>query len=245
MAGSRTEGKKSLGLELPSRARRHDVEQCNGDILGSNPACGAAMNRPCILIDFENVQPKALGRLVPGQTLVKVFLGQNQSKIVLELVKALQPFGKDAEYIQIEGSGPDAVDFHIAFYIGEIATQAPGTQFKIISKDKGFDPLVKHLKRRGIEVDRIPEIPEPAPPKPIAPAEKAKTPSTTTKSRAKEAAARLKKATRPRSLATLRSTLMAWFGTAWGEKSVASVLQSLQDSKIVVVDGTKVSYALD
>jgi hypothetical protein len=34
------------------------------------------MSLPFILIDFENVQPAALGRLQPGTTRVKVFLGQ-------------------------------------------------------------------------------------------------------------------------------------------------------------------------
>ena len=218
------------------------------------------MTRTCFLIDFENVQPKALGRLVPGTSRIKVFLGQHQTKLALELVRSLQPFGKDADYIQIEGSGPDAVDFHIAFYIGEIATREPGTVFRIISKDKGFDPLVKHLTQRGIDIDRLTEIPLPAPQPvatatvtaakgakaaPAAPASKQKpTAAITTKARAKEVVTRLKKSTRPAKLTTLRSSLMSWYQGAWGEKSVNAVLQSLQDSKVVTVSGTKVTYNL-
>jgi len=215
------------------------------------------MPLPCVLIDFENVQPKALGRLVPGTTRIKVFLGQHQTKVLLDLVKALQPFGTDAEYIQIQGAGPDAVDFHIAFYIGEISAHAPGTRFQIISKDRGFDPLVKHLVGRGIDVVRLAEIPEvvavaPKPavtPKAAAkpkPAAKPTLPApTTTKARAKLAVARLKISTRPTTIAKLRSSLMSWFKGEWGEKSVDAILQSLQDSKVVVVSGTKVTYKLD
>lgn len=216
---------------------------------------------PYFLIDFENVQPKALERLVPGAARVIVFLGQNQNKLMLDLVRALQPFGKDAEYIQIQGSGPDAVDFHIAFYIGEIAATRPGSAFRIISKDKGFDPLVKHLTQRGIGVARLLEIPLPAVevippvavPKPTkAPAAPATptatkpkaTAAVTTKARAKLAIAQLKKSTQPTKLTALRASLMSWYQVAWGEKSVNAVLQSLQDSKIVVVSGTKVSYKL-
>jgi hypothetical protein len=117
------------------------------------------MTTPFFLIDFENVQPKALGRLQPGAARIKVFLGQNQSKLMLELVQALQPFGADAEYIQITGSGPDAVDFHIAFYIGRLASAHPGAAFTIVSKDRGFDPLVRHLESLGIACRRLPEIP--------------------------------------------------------------------------------------
>jgi hypothetical protein len=118
------------------------------------------MATPFFLIDFENVQPKALGRLQPGAARIKVFLGQHQSKLMLELVQALQPFGTDAEYIQITGSGPDAVDFHIAFYIGRLASAHPGAGFTIVSKDRGFDPLVRHLATLGIACRRLPEIPE-------------------------------------------------------------------------------------
>jgi hypothetical protein len=112
------------------------------------------------MIDFENVQPQALHRLQPGAAKIKVFLGQNQSKLLLSLVQALQPFGTDAEYIQIQGSGPDAVDFHIAFYIGVLSAADLNGEFHIISKDKGFDPLVRHLTQLGISCRRLPEIPQ-------------------------------------------------------------------------------------
>lgn len=120
------------------------------------------MTTPYFLIDFENVQPKALDRLKPGEARIKVFLGEQQSKLMLDVVQALQPFGADAQYIQIHGSGPDAVDFHIAYYIGRLVAETPGAVFNIISKDKGFDPLVRHLENHGITCRRLPEIP-PAP----------------------------------------------------------------------------------
>lgn len=107
------------------------------------------------LVDFENVQPKDVGALVPGGNGIKVFLGASQSKVSLELVHALQPFGSDAQYIQISGSGPNAVDFHIAFYIGQLAASHPGATFAIVSKDTGFDPLIKHLATLGIACRRI------------------------------------------------------------------------------------------
>lgn len=116
------------------------------------------MAKPYYLIDFENVQPKALGSLVLGESRIKVFLGQQQTKLMLDLVQALQPFGADAEYIQITGSGPDAVDFHIAYYIGRLSIEEPGAAFRIVSKDTGFDPLVRHLIARGIDCKRLPEL---------------------------------------------------------------------------------------
>lgn len=97
------------------------------------------------LIDFENVQPTGVGRLVPGACRIMLFLGQNQNKVSVELTRALQPFGTDVGYVSISGNGPNAVDFHIAFYIGHMAENHPGAKFIIVSSDTGFDPLVRHL----------------------------------------------------------------------------------------------------
>ncbi len=243
------------------------------------------MSKPYVLIDFENVQPKALDRLQPGAVRIKVFLGQHQTRLMLELVQALQPFGADAEYIAIQGNGPDAVDFHIAFYIGRLAAADRGATFTIISKDKGFDPLVRHLIGIGIPCQRLPDIEgspaaskpaakkaakavqkavpkvaakkapakqapaKPAPAKQTAtavPAAKAAAPSAAkgTSTRTAEVVARLKKSSKPAKMSTLRSSIKSWFKPALDDKAVDAIVQSLEGSKSIVVDGTRVSYAL-
>jgi len=248
------------------------------------------MSKPYILLDFENVQPKTLDRLQPGSVRIKVFLGQHQNRLMLELVQALQPFGADAEYIAIQGSGPDAVDFHIAFYIGRLAAGDPGATFTIVSRDKGFDPLVRHLVGLGIPCQRIPDIdgtpaaakpatkkaakvvqktvpkvaakkapakqapakqaaPKAAAPKQAAtPAPVAKTaaPSAAkgTPTRVAEVVARLKKSSKPAKMTTLRSSIKSWFKPALDEKAVDAIVQALQGSGQIKVDGTKVAYAL-
>lgn len=233
------------------------------------------MAKPYYLIDFENVQPKALDRLRPGEARIKVFLGQQQTKLMLDLVQALQPFGPDAEYIPITGSGPDAVDFHIAYYIGRLAVEEPGAVFRIISKDKGFDPLVRHLTARGIGCQRLAELPQPgaspAVPKPpasggstakkavkkkasktvvitVEPAvapKPATAPKASTASRVKVVLECLAKSTRPSKVSGLRASIKSWFKPALDDKQVDAVLQSLRSSKRIAVEGTKVTYALD
>ena len=117
------------------------------------------MSRHYILVDFENVQPASLGALKAGDAWIKVFAGQHQTRVDPCLAQALQPFGTHAEYIQITGSGKDALDFHIAFYIGRLAAEHPGATFTIVSRDTGFDPLVKHLAKLGIGCKRVATIP--------------------------------------------------------------------------------------
>ena len=96
-----------------------------------------------VLIDFENVQPRNLEILASHPFKVFVFVGANQVKIPYDLATAMQGLGENAKYIKITGNGPNALDFHIAFYVGELSTHDPEGYFHIISKDTGFDPLIK------------------------------------------------------------------------------------------------------
>jgi len=92
-----------------------------------------------VLVDFENVQPKDLGLLKDGPFRVKIFLGPNQSKVPVALASALQFLGSNAEYVVLETAGTNALDFHIAYYIGILSSEDPTAFFHIISKDTGFD----------------------------------------------------------------------------------------------------------
>lgn len=94
-----------------------------------------------VLIDLENVQPNTLAAVDRAQLNVIVFAGAAQQKIPDELAAALQRMGERAQYIKIAGNGPNALDFHIAFYIGVLAHSNPGASFLIVSKDAGRDPM--------------------------------------------------------------------------------------------------------
>ena len=107
-----------------------------------------------VLIDCENVQPDGMQRLQGEHFRVKLFVGSSQSKISLETAAAVQHMGKHAEYVRIAGNGPNALDFHIAYYLGRLAIEAPTAHFHIVSRDTGFDPLVAHLKAQKIAVVR-------------------------------------------------------------------------------------------
>ena len=99
------------------------------------------MKNNYVLIDYENEQPKNLDILKGHEFSVKVFVGAKQAKLPFELATAMQALGDKAEYIKIDGNGPNALDFHIAFYIGHIVASDREAYFHIISKDTGFDPL--------------------------------------------------------------------------------------------------------
>ncbi len=101
-----------------------------------------------VLVDLENTQPDNLEVLVDLPFRVIVFTGENQAKISLNTAAAMQRMGTRAEYVRMTGKGPNALDFHIAFYAGELASTMPGARFYIVTKDRGFDPLINHLNER-------------------------------------------------------------------------------------------------
>lgn len=113
-----------------------------------------------ILIDFENIQPDNLEIIKNFNFKIIIFVGSNQKKISFEMVDIIQSFGNKAEYIKIEGTGQNALDFHIAFYIGKISALEKEAFFHIISKDTGFDPLINHLKLKKLKVQRVKDIAE-------------------------------------------------------------------------------------
>jgi hypothetical protein len=71
--------------------------------------------------------------VVRGPFKIMVFVGATQGKIPLEMARVLQAFGPDVEYIQMDGNGTNALDFHIAYYIGRLAAKCPSMRAPLSS----------------------------------------------------------------------------------------------------------------
>lgn len=82
---------------------------------------GSSVKTNYVLIDYENVQPEAMAVLAQEHFKVLVFVGANQAKVTFEVASVLQQMGDRAEYVKITGNGSNALDFHIAFYIGVLS----------------------------------------------------------------------------------------------------------------------------
>ena len=191
-----------------------------------------------VLIDFENVQPKNIEILKKHPFKIFVFVGENQVRIPFEIANALQQFGSEAKYIKISGNGQNALDFHIAFYIGQLSLEDPEGYFHIVSKDTGFDPLVKHLRDRKIKVHRVSDLAE----IPIL-----RISNTTDKSEKIDAIVRNlagRGQSRPRKVKTLSNTINSLFTNRLEEKELASVIKVLQEKKYIHLNQENVSYNL-
>jgi hypothetical protein len=112
------------------------------------------MTARVLFVDLENVQKIDLTR-VPADARVMIFYGLTQKKIPEELVVQAQPLGARLKWIKIAGQGPNALDFHIAFYLGQELAVSPTSDCAILSRDTGFDPLVRHLQALGQACRRV------------------------------------------------------------------------------------------
>src|SRR6185437_16114763 len=112
------------------------------------------MSKRVLFVDLENVQKVDLS-MVPGDAHVMIFYGITQKKLPEGLVVQAQPLGGRLKWVKISGQGPNALDFHIAFYLGQEFTNSPGSKCVILSGDTGFDPLMRHLQALGRACRRV------------------------------------------------------------------------------------------
>lgn len=215
----------------------------------------ASMRTNYVLIDFENVQVKSIALLEGENFRVKVFLGPKNTKLPAELVVAVQKLGDKAEYITLETSGTNALDFHIAYYLGILSASDPTAYFHIISKDTGFDPLIQHVKTkkifscRSVSIEDMPCFSK----RELAEAPETKSTPLTINSPATDVEHNFKlvhedlikrKNSKPRKVKTLKSTIQARCGKDVAATVVNAVFQQMVKKGLVKVDGEKVTYAL-
>jgi diadenosine tetraphosphate (Ap4A) HIT family hydrolase len=191
-----------------------------------------------VLIDFENVHPKNLELLTKHPFKVFVFVGASQTKVPFDLADSMQLLGNSAKYIKISGNGQNALDFHIAYYVGELAGKDPDAHFHIISKDKGFDPLIAHLKSRKVRIQREKDLAE----IPVL-----RVPNTSSSD--EKVAAIVKNLggrgqSRPRKVRTLENTINSLFTKKLDQSELAAIIKELQKRKLIVVNQGNVSYKL-
>ena len=106
-----------------------------------------------VLVDYESVQPslEALAKLAPGFTDVWLFYGPHQAK-------QAQAFAGSNERVTLvprSGKGSNALDFHIAFYLGYVAAKHPDAQLVVVANDRGYDPMLAHARMLRFDARRV------------------------------------------------------------------------------------------
>ncbi len=189
-----------------------------------------------ILIDYENIQPADLKDLKEDFFKIKIFIGTNQTKISTDIALAMQTFNDRAEYIKIFGSGKNALDFHITYYLGNLVSKEAKAHYYIISKDQGFDPLIKFLKNKKVNVFRVESIQKIL-------CNKTKKPSISLE-HIDFFINRLKKSSKPASLTSLTNTIKAAFQNKLEPIVVENIIKELTEKKYISIENKKITYHL-
>jgi hypothetical protein len=111
------------------------------------------MKELVLLVDLENVQ-KVDSSQIPPDSRIKVFVGAKQTKIPTSLILLREAMGDRFEWVWIDGTGKNVLDFYIACYLGEALAGGTQSEFVVLSGDTGFDPLLRYLNTRGLRCKR-------------------------------------------------------------------------------------------
>jgi hypothetical protein len=142
------------------------------------------------------------------------------------LVEKLMEHAASVQLVRLTSSGRNALDFALSYYLGRAVLADPTAYFHVVSGDKGYDPLIEHLRSRHIHARRHddfttltfsgPTRAPTAPPEDLLP----------------RVLEHLKKntANRPKRKATLISHLRALAGKMATEADVVKLIETLQEA---------------
>lgn len=53
------------------------------------------------------------------------------------------------------GQGPNALDFHLSFYLGYVAAKHPDAELVVVANDRGYDPMLAHARMLKFRARRV------------------------------------------------------------------------------------------
>lgn len=205
------------------------------------------MAQPLLLMDFENVQTIDV-HLLPSDYRIAIFYGANQKSASLDLTTRLQNLGSRVQWHRVTGIGKNALDFCMAFHIGRVFERNEANEFVILARDKGYDPLVKHIGTLGVPCRRVAAVSEiyGAPPTAAVrtpdPSPKTSSPASKELDRVRANLGRVEKNKRPRKKATLIKYVSTVFGNKLPKAELADLVDDMFRRKLVSEANNAICY---
>jgi len=186
-----------------------------------------------LLVDYENVQQVELSKLDDGFRVI-IFVGSEQRSIPLELVTMAQKLGNRVEWQKITGNGSNALDFFIACHLGRVLETSPGTQCIVLSRDKGFDPLLLYLNASGLKCRRINVLHELH--------AQAAAPDESNYRRVLEVLGKSERRSRPRKRKTLSQCISAMFQKQISQPDIDRIIGVMLTNKMISEHNNTITY---
>jgi hypothetical protein len=215
-----------------------------------------------VFVDFENVHKIDLAVIGSESVSFTLLAGPRQTKLDPSLVEKLFEHAVSVQLVRLTSAGKNALDFTLAYYVGRAVAADPTGCFHIVSKDAGYDPLIKHLRSRRISAKRhesFDTLPFAGPAKPAVPNPPASARKTKSQPQPKSEADnhdawkdrvverfRSHPAARPRTQKRLVSLLKSQGGHKVTEAEAESLIELLcQDGHLTIGDKGKITYHLE
>jgi PIN domain len=192
------------------------------------------MTQKLLLVDFENVQQVDLARLDDSFQII-IFVGAAQKSIPIELVTNAQKLGSRIEWQRVDANGSNALDFFIACQLGRVLEKSPQLQCIVLSKDKGFDPLLRHLNKNGLKCKRLNSLLELDP-------KTATQPEGPNYKRVIEVLGKSEKKSRPRKRKTLSQHISSIFQKKLPQAEVDRIIDILFANKMISETNDAITY---
>ena len=107
------------------------------------------------LVDTENVATRwtqCAEKAEPGDMFI-LFYSKNVGAVSMGLFGPACLRGIRFDFVECH-VGPNALDFQLATELGRLVALHPEAGFSIVSRDAGFDPVVKYWRDRGVGISR-------------------------------------------------------------------------------------------
>lgn len=215
-----------------------------------------------VFVDLENVPNVELALIRDHAAHVTLLIGEKQRRLELEFVRQIHAHAAQVSLVEVGTSGRNALDMVLACYLGSAVERSPKDTFFVVSKDKDFDPLLKHLRARGLEASRVDSFAAlPFAAAPVTEAPKRRRTKTAVQSKPVEPPRELelplddprlpkvitciqrKDVARPVRRKTLLSHINSLFGNQLSAPALEGMVSSLQDRGIISIDANgRVTY---
>ncbi|RXK55868.1 hypothetical protein ESB00_08290 [Oleiharenicola lentus] len=189
-----------------------------------------------VLVDFENVPDVDFAGIEGKPVRVVLLIGTRQQRLDLALVRQIHRLNGQIELVEVGVAGRSAFDLALAYQLGLAVKEHPQAQFHIVSQAEDFEPLLRHLASRGMDVTRhvvFPSLYLPIPVRRDAPVV-----------RLEKLIEQIRQGTvRPRKRSTLEHVIATFDGNDLTKEQVKVVLEQLIRQRVLLIDDRdKVGY---
>ena len=112
------------------------------------------------LVDYENVKGDGLNGInnLTDMDKVHIFYSENADRLTFGLHKRLNEANCKIYYQKVEVGRKNALDFQLVTYLGYLINENKNDEYVIVSRDNGFQPVIKWWQKRGIRISLVADL---------------------------------------------------------------------------------------